>query len=134
MQKFIRVFVAIAALGSTAAPVSLATAQKPASATCQKLKSDWLGVEMELASLHAGWINDNSRFSSLARETSATKEMTRAQGILELMKAHKCPLPTRPASEDNFLINALSCEGDKAKSIQGSPKCDRKNWKPALEY
>lgn len=134
MLKALKFFSALAIPAVSIFPVTSVTAQKSPSPTCQKLKADWLDVEMELASLHAGWITDNSRYGSLARETAATKEMTRAQGILELLKAHKCPLPTRPASEDNFLINALGCEGERDKGIRGSPKCDRKRWTPALDY
>jgi hypothetical protein len=134
MKKAILVLSAIAIMLPYSAIAATPTTEPTMSGRCSKLKSQWKSIEQEMADREAEGITDNSAPRATLRATEDSNDLAKAQIILTLSQAYKCPLPPSAPSYINFFSNALSCRTDVMKGASNSPKCDRSSWKPLAEW
>lgn len=123
-----------ATLALLAPGVTLAQPAAPAG-PCRALA---LAVDSGLKDLAYTRFGSNARSAPQATQV-ATEQQNRIAMIglnLNLMAAHRCPMPTTPISEMTYSLNALQCvtaelddalgKGDGSKVA----KCNRADWKP----
>ena len=135
--KFVFLFaISTAAVGQSAPPTT-PTASKPPSTLgiCDALQSNWQSSEKELSYIAVKGIDDNSVPRATLRLQERTNELLRMTITLDLMKEHKCKMPTSPPSEYTYLVPALGCKTEEMQqsstaSKPANSKCDRTTWMP----
>lgn len=100
---------------------------------CEALASEVEDGVKELSFAHAQAMFE----TSAARETNLQLEKVTTTNLmqmhLDLLVAHKCPLPKAPISDTAYRDDAFACARDMEKNMNASSKdlpasCDRSKW------
>jgi len=134
MRIIIR-FVTLASIVVPGLPgsASAQNAAAPPPSTCESLKGQWQDVEKELAGINAEGVADNSAPRATMRAIQVSNELSKAQILIALLTANKCPLPKRAPSHLNYSLDALKCATEIMNGNFKSDVCKRQNWTPIFK-
>ena len=99
---------------------------------CAGLKANWDRIEKNLAANLAEGVGDRSAPRATNRNIEDLTSMQEASLTYEMMRANKCPLPTKPPSASTYLTPALDCATARLRSrAADTPECRREDWQPS---
>ncbi|WP_439567744.1 hypothetical protein [Sphingopyxis sp.] len=109
-------------------------AASPQPTVCGKLSGDYENASKRLAMIFAEGVNDNSAVRATMRESQESNIRTDARETLELMKLHKCKLPTSTPNAGPYVTQAMRCRLDRLKQELNPTgtipeSCDSSKWK-----
>lgn len=99
-------------------------------ATCKALSAEVVSLRKGLSSrLHGSFPNSAPQATQLATEMANTISLMKLN--LDLMSAHRCPMPTEPISTDTYVIAVKACL--LSPDDERREKCDEANWMTTAE-
>lgn len=130
MRKVLTIILAGPAIANSAVPLAAAETSKVAAAVgrCEKLNTQWRGIEYSLVENEAAGVADDSAPRATMRAVQDNGSYIQAMLLLEMLRSNGCPLPKEVPSGITYLTNALECRTDRESGVKDSPKCDYSKW------
>ena len=148
-MKAILIMAAVAAAHSQAAAPKLVppldrkpVVQQDEPSSCAKLSAMYENVSMNISAISAEGLADDSAPRELVRQQRIGNEYARAQTMVALMSAKRCPVPDATPG-DYYALVALTCRTDMLKATMANGRyndhpdtpasCDRTKWRTDLD-
>ncbi len=109
--------------------VVLLIAGDATAADCAALLQKYTMMTKRVAMEGADGVGDNSAPRETMRQLKIVNLNLMRQMNLDMMIAGKCPLPTNPVGDGEYLVNALECSTKITQGDHKAKECVMENWK-----